>query len=167
MSLLIITGIRLIIRSASGIWFLRKWLWAWVSAFGAVECKVASLSTGKTAWLSNSCPLARNFFALVLISSSQTSYTSIKMSIKGLTLIQKEFFQFNFNFFALVLISSSQTSYTSIKMSIKGLTLIQKEFFQFLDVAFRVIWTRECSNWRLTIAVLVSKPHCWLDGLFL
>ena len=31
-------------------------------------------------------------------------------------------------------------------MSIKGLNLIQKEFFQLLDVALRVIWTRECSK---------------------
>ena len=38
---------------------------AWLCAFGAVDCKMASLSTGKTAWLSL-CPFAGNFFMLDL-----------------------------------------------------------------------------------------------------
>ena len=53
---------------------------------------MASSSTCKTAWLFLSCPLTWYLITLVVILSSQTSYTSIKMSIKGLNRIQKKFF---------------------------------------------------------------------------
>ena len=68
-SWLIMTALWLIIRSASRICPLRKWWRAWLSAFGAVDCKMASLSTGKTAWLSL-CPLAGNFFTSALVLTS-------------------------------------------------------------------------------------------------
>ena len=68
-SWLIMTSMSLIIGSASRICLLRQWLRTWLSAFGAVDCKMTSLSTGKTAWLSL-CPLEGNFFTLAFVLTS-------------------------------------------------------------------------------------------------
>ena len=99
---------------------------------------MASSSTCKTAWLFLSCPLTWYLITLVVILSSQTSYTSIKMSIKGLNRIQKKFPWQDFRITPYI-------NYACVHCLKK---------------------TKDRTILSSAIAVLRSKPHFWLDRLF-